>query len=65
MNTMHSLNKKLAALLVCPVCQGPLIQINHELMCKFDGIGFPIRDGVPVMLEQEARMLTLEEKEAL
>lgn len=34
-------------------------------MCAFDRLAYPIRDGIPVMLEQEARHLTLEEKDQL
>lgn len=58
------LDKKLLALLVCPLCKGPL---NYEagkleLVCKADGLAFPIRDDIPVMLEEEARRLSTEER---
>lgn len=46
-------------LLVCPVCKGPLT-LNHdtrELCCAADRLAFPIRDGIAVMLENEARSL--------
>ena len=58
------LDKKLLAILVCPVCQGQLqYQAEaQELICKADGLAFPIRDDIPVMLESEARQLTLDEK---
>lgn len=51
-------------MLVCPNCQGKLKLDNEaqELLCTFDGLAFPIRDGVPVMLEQEARQMSEEEK---
>ena len=54
---------RLLDLLVCPICKGPLehlrppIQENQELVCHADGLAFPVRDGIPVMLEGEARAL--------
>lgn len=58
------LDKKLLAILVCPICQGSLLYRpqQQELVCKADGLAFPIRDDIPVMLESEARALTLDEK---
>jgi len=58
------MDKQLASMLVCPNCQGKLKldQEAQELQCTFDGLAFPIRDGVPVMLEQEARQMSDEEK---
>jgi len=58
------LNSQLSEVLVCPICQGKL-KIDkeaQELLCTFDGLAFPIRDGVPVMLEHEARKMSEEEK---
>ena len=54
------LDKKLLAILVCPICQGQLQYQaeSQELICKADGLAFPIRDDIPVMLENEARQLT-------
>ena len=58
-----SLDHRLIDLLVCPVCKGPLTmnRDDHmrpaELACAADRLGFPIRDGIPVMLESEARHL--------
>ena len=52
---------RLLNLLVCPICKGPLehlrppLQANVELVCRADGLAFPVRDGIPVMLEDEAR----------
>ena len=54
---------RLLDLLVCPVCKGPLqhlrppAQEHAELVCRADRLAFPIRDGIPVMLESEARTL--------
>ena len=46
-------------LLVCPLCKGPLTHnhATHELCCAADRLAFPIRDGIAVMLESEARSL--------
>ncbi|MEX0617670.1 MAG: Trm112 family protein [Pseudohongiellaceae bacterium] len=38
-------------------------KISGELICFGDGLAYPIRDGIPVMLSKEARLLTLEERE--
>ncbi|OOV88265.1 Trm112 family protein [Oceanospirillum linum] len=58
------MDKQLLALLVCPVCQGPLVykKEQNELVCKADGLAFPVRDNIPVMLESEARTLTADER---
>jgi len=46
-------------ILVCPVCKGPLLyrKAEQELICKADRLAFALRDGIPVMLEDEARKL--------
>lgn len=59
------MDKKLLELLVCPLCKGKLIKKKNELICRFDRLAFPIRDDIPVMLEHEARIISLDEKEAL
>ncbi|OGV28406.1 MAG: tetraacyldisaccharide 4'-kinase [Legionellales bacterium RIFCSPHIGHO2_12_FULL_37_14] len=59
------MDKKLLAILVCPLCKGKLLFKEKELICKFDRLAFPIQDDIPVMLEEEARVLSLEEKEKL
>lgn len=53
------MDSNLLGILVCPLCKGPLQHdhANHELVCKADRLAYPIRDGVPVMLENEARDL--------
>lgn len=58
------MDKKLLALLACPVCKGELKLDNErqELICRGDGMAFPIRDGIPVMLASEARTLTTDER---
>jgi len=58
------MDKKLLDILVCPLCKGKLVydKANQELICKADRLAFPIRDGIPVMLEEEARRLEAEEE---
>ena len=58
------IDKKLLSILVCPVSKGPLDynEQSQELVCKASGLAYPIRDGIPVMLENEARRLSTEEK---
>ena len=55
---MSKLDKKLLDLLVCPVSKGPLEQIGEELVCKVSKLAYPIKDGIPVMLPEEARDLS-------
>ncbi len=59
------MDKRLLEILVCPLCKGKLLLKNEELICRFDRLAYPIREGIPVMLEQEARLIPLEEKEKL
>lgn len=58
------MDKQLLSLLVCPLCKGKLKYDAGaaELLCTFDGLAFPVCDGVPVMLEGEARRMSEEEK---
>ncbi len=58
------IDKKLLSILVCPVSKAP-VEYNEEkqeLICKASGLAYPVRDGIPVMLENEARVLSAEEK---
>lgn len=57
------MDAKLLQILVCPVTKGPLIynKASNELISKSAGLAYPIRDGIPVMLEDEARKLTDDE----
>jgi len=61
---MASLDKKLLDILVCPVCKGPLKweKSKQELVCKGDRLAYPVRDGIPVMLREEARELEADEE---
>lgn len=58
------MDSKLLQILVCPVTKGPLIydKNNNELISKSARLAYPIRDGIPVMLEDEARKLSPDEK---
>ena len=54
------MDAKLLDILVCTLCKGPLLyrKSENELICKADRLVFPIKDGIPVMLEDEARKLS-------
>ena len=53
------MDPRLLEILVCPICKGPLVyrKSAQELLCKADRLAYPIRDGIPVMLEEDARKL--------
>ena len=57
------MDKKLLEILVCPACKGPLDyrKADAELVCRPCRLGYPIRDEIPIMLEDEARELNSEE----
>ncbi|MBL1433762.1 MAG: hypothetical protein COC09_03650 [Gammaproteobacteria bacterium] len=61
------IDKKLLDILVCPISKAPVIydKSKNELICKASALAYPVRDGIPVMLESEARQISLEEKEQL
>jgi len=61
------MDKKLLEILVCPVTKGPLIydKKNQELISESARLAYPIKDDIPVMLEEEARTLTDDEIENL
>jgi uncharacterized protein YbaR (Trm112 family) len=58
-----SVDPKLLEILVCPLTKGPLLYDakKQELLSKQAGIAYPIRDGIPIMLADEARPLTDDE----
>lgn len=58
------MDAKLLEILVCPLCKGPLVykKGEQELVCKPCRLAYPIRDDIPVMLEDEARKLPPEEE---
>tara|TARA_Y100001970_G_scaffold72811_1_gene92405 strand:+ start:1763 stop:1939 length:177 start_codon:yes stop_codon:yes gene_type:complete len=55
---MNKIDKRLLDILVCPVSKESLEQIGDELVCKKSNLAYPIRDGIPVMIPEEARRLT-------
>ena len=57
------MDKRLLEILVCPVTKAPLTwdADKQELLCKASRLAYPVRDGIPVMLEEEARALSDEE----
>ena len=57
------MDSKLLNILVCPVTKGPLVfdKKNNELISKSARLAYPIRDGIPVMLQEEARKLSPDE----
>lgn len=57
------MDHRLLEIVACPVCNGKLnyTQDKRELICKADSLAFPVREGIPVLLENEARALTPEE----
>ncbi|MFF7706838.1 Trm112 family protein [Pseudomonas sp. NPDC007930] len=58
------MDTKLLDILACPITKGPLKLSDDkaELISKGAGLAYPIRDGIPVMLESEARTLTDDER---
>ena len=58
------MDKKLLDILACPICKGALVyhKDENELICKVDRLAYPIREGIPVMLEDEARQLPADEE---
>ena len=58
------MDAKLLEILVCPLCKGPLAwrRDASELICKADRLAFPVKDAIPVMIEEEARALRPEEE---
>lgn len=61
------MDRRLLEILVCPSCKG-LLRFQREageLICKADRLAYPVRDDIPVMLEEEARVMTDEEVKSL
>lgn len=58
-------DKKLLDVLACPACKGKLIPHEFEgkevLVCKFDRLAYPIEEGIPVLLESDAKQLVVDE----
>lgn len=58
------MDQRLLEIVVCPVCNGNLYfnKDNQELICKVDGLAYPLRDNIPLLLEDAARVLSVDEK---
>jgi uncharacterized protein len=61
------IDAKLLEILVCPVSKASLVYNKEldELWCRASGLAYPVRDGIPVMLEDEARQLSDDERATL
>ncbi len=57
------MDRKLLEILACPLCKGELLydKENMELHCRLDRLAYPIRDGIPVLIADEARKITEKE----
>ena len=55
---MNKIDQKLLDILVCPVSKGTLELVGDELICHESKLAYPIKDGIPVMLPEEARDLS-------
>ena len=61
---MSGVDPRLPEILVCPLCKGKLTYRREaaELICKADRLAYPVKDGIPVMLEEDARRLAADEE---
>jgi uncharacterized protein len=61
------MDTRLLELLVCPVCKGPLVydRQRQELLSRAMRLAYPVRDGMPILLESEARTMSEDEVAAL
>ncbi len=57
------MDHRLLEIVACPICKGKLVydKEQQELICRFDRLAYPIKEGIPVLLEDEARHISLEE----
>jgi len=53
------MDTRLLEVLACPSCKGPLVHVRASkvLVCRADRLAYPIRDGIPILLEEEAASL--------
>jgi uncharacterized protein YbaR (Trm112 family) len=58
------LDIKLLDIIACPICKGKLAynKVDNELICKFDHLAYPVRDGIPALLVVEARKMSADEE---
>jgi uncharacterized protein YbaR (Trm112 family) len=57
------MDTKLLDILACPVCKGTLVHLRdpEQLICRADRLSYPVREGIPVMLEDEATVLAADD----
>ncbi len=57
------MDTRLLDIIACPLCKGPVAHLRSEavLVCRIDRLAFPVRDGVPIMLVEEARPLAADD----
>lgn len=62
-------DKKLLEIIACPVCKGKLMYSEYQnepgLVCRYDRLVYPINDGIPVLLEEKATAISLDELDEL
>ncbi len=59
------IDSKLLVILACPVSNGTLVEVGEELWCARSGLAFPVEDQIPVLLEERARTLSLDEVDSI
>ncbi|WP_218310671.1 Trm112 family protein [Alteromonas antoniana] len=59
-------DKRLLDVVACPVCKGKLVydSDNSALVCRFDRLRFPVKEGIPVLIEEKATQMSLEDVDA-
>ena len=57
-----SMSPVLKSLIVCPLCKSEVKFFEDEIWCKADGLAFPIIDGIPILIVEEARALSADER---
>ncbi|MGX9415777.1 Trm112 family protein [Vibrio sp. RC27] len=58
------MDHRLLEIVACPICKGKLVfdKENQELICKLDRLAYPIKEGIPVLIEAEARVMEMDER---
>lgn len=59
-------DKRLLDVIACPVCKGKLVfdKDNSVLVCRFDRLSYPVKEGIPVLIEEKATPMTLDDVDA-
>lgn len=58
------MDAKLLEIIACPVCKGEFVyrKDKQELICRFDRLAFPVKDGLPILLKEKARLMPADEE---